>query len=159
MTRIPPAELGTVSCGPLNDPLAWPLVAVSAYCSLAYGGSGQDPPPEPSVALVDDKRIDRIDEDEPGACLAYGRGDDEHRSSPLAQINREAAKDVGLAWTRKIGVRQRLQLSPIVVDGVIYCTDGWSVVSLVDADRARPSGRWTRRRAGGWRAGLAVAVQ
>ena len=31
-------------------------------------------------------------------------------------------------------MRQRLQLSPIVVDGVIYCTDGWSVVSLVDAD-------------------------
>ena len=79
-------------------------------------------------------RIDRIDEDEPGAWLAYGRGYREHRFSPLAQVNRETVRDLGLAWSRDIEVRHRLQSSPIVVDGVIYYTDSWSVVSAVDAD-------------------------
>ena len=47
------------------------------------------PPPRATAALVDEKRIDRKAEGEPGAWLAYGRGYTEHRFSPLTQINGE----------------------------------------------------------------------
>ncbi len=109
--------------------------------------------PEPTAALVDDARIDRIDEDEPGAWLSYGRGYNEDRYSPLTQINRETVTDLGLVWSRKTEVRHRLQSSPIVVDGVIYYTDSWSVVSAVDGDTGETI--WTldpktRRRYARW---------
>ena len=80
---------------------------------------------------VDDRRIE---ENDPGSWLAYGRGFRQHRFSALDQINRETVEDLGLAWWREISVRHRLQSSPIVADGVLYYTDSWSVVSAVDAD-------------------------
>ena len=109
--------------------------------------------PQPTVAVVDDARIDRIDEDEPGAWLSYGRGYNEHRFSPLTQINRETVSDLGLAWSKKIEVRHRLQSSPLVVDGVIYYTDSWSVVSAVDGDTGETIWTFdpkTRRRYARW---------
>ena len=125
-------------------------------CNLPWRSlldTGARCPPRVTAALVDEKRIDRIDEGEPGAWLAYGRGYNEHRFSPLTQINRETVKDLGLVWTRKIEVRHRLQTSPIVVDGVIYYTDSWSVVSAVDADTGESIWTFdpkTRRRVARW---------
>ena len=118
------------------SPERWPraLIALAVCLGMAILTQGQERTVQPTTALVNDMRIDRIDEDEPGAWLAYGRGYREHRFSPLTQVNRETVRDLGLAWSRKIEVRHRLQSSPIVVDGVIYYTDSWSVVSAVDAD-------------------------
>ena len=112
----------------------------------------QSPPTQPSAGRVDDERIDRIDDNDPGQWLAYGRGYSQHRFSPLKQINRQTVRNLGLNWTRKIEVRHRLQSSPIVVDGVVYFTDSWSVVSAVDADTGEtiwtfdPKTRRTRAR-------------
>ena len=108
---------------------------------------------EATIALVDDARIDRSAEDEPGAWLSYGRGYDEHRFSPLWQINRDTVENLGLAWSKKIEVRHRLQSSPIVVDGVIYYTDSWSVVYAVDGDTGERIWTFdpaTRRRYARW---------
>ena len=58
-----------------------PLV-LAGCCGLGPSAEAQSRALEPKTALVDDKRIDRIDEDDPGAWLAYGRGYDEHRFSP-----------------------------------------------------------------------------
>ena len=136
---------------------AWRLrlsvFAAAVACSMAALSHGQGLAPEPTVALVDDKRIDRIDEDEPGAWLSYGRGYNEHRFSPLTQINRDTVGGLGLAWTRKIEVRHRLQSSPIMVDGVIYYTDSWSVVYAMDADTGETIWAFdpkTRRRFARW---------
>lgn len=109
-------------------------LVLAGCCGLGPSAEAQSRALEPKAALVDDKRIDRIDEDDPGAWLAYGRGYDEHRFSPLTQINRETVGNLGLVWSRPIEVRHRLQTSPMVVDGVIYYTDSWSVVFAVDAD-------------------------
>ncbi len=109
--------------------------------------------PQAPAAWVDDERIDRINEDDPGQWLAYGRGYRQHRFSPLEQINRATVKDLGLNWTRQIEVRHRLQSSPIVVDGVIYYTDSWSNVSAVDADTGETIWTFnpkTRRRFARW---------
>ena len=117
-----------------NVRLALPLLALAGCLAAPAPGNCQDASGPVGAGLVDDRRIDRIDEDEPGAWLAYGRGYDAHRFSPLDQVNRETVKDLGLAWSRPVEVRHRLQSSPIVADGVIYYTDSWSVVSAVDGD-------------------------
>ena len=120
---------------------------------LALLAVGQQPAAEPPAAQVTDARIDRIDEEEPGAWLAYGRGYRQHRFSPLTQVNRDTVEDLGLVWMRKLDVRHRLQSSPIVVDGVIYYTDSWSVVSAVDADTGETIWTFdpeTRRRYARW---------
>lgn len=115
-----------------------PLVTVPAVALACFASSpvttAQVPALEEASRAVDDGRISGIDEQEPGAWLTYGRGYEQHRFSPLEQISRSTVGGLGLAWSRRIGVRHRLQSSPLVADGVIYYTDSWSVVSAVDAD-------------------------
>ncbi|MDE0264655.1 MAG: PQQ-dependent dehydrogenase, methanol/ethanol family [Bryobacterales bacterium] len=126
-------------------------VAMTLACCVAVAYA-QNSPTESSAGRVDDERIDRIDDNDPGQWLAYGRGYSQHRFSPLEQINRQTVGDLGLNWAREIEVRHRLQSSPIVVDGVLYFTDSWSVVSAVDADTGEtiwtfdPKTRRTRAR-------------
>ncbi len=133
--------------------LRLPSLALTLSITVALPASGQQLPTEPAAALVDDRRIARIDEEEPGSWLSYGRSYDQHRFSPLTQINRETVKGLGLEWTRRIEVRHRLQSSPVIVDGVIYYTDSWSVVSAVDADTGETIWTFdpkTRRRFARW---------
>ena len=101
--------------------------------------------PNPSAAFVDDERIVRVEQDEPGAEIAYGRTYEEQRFSPLTEINRGTIKDLGLAWTKEIAIRHRLQSTPLVVDGVMYYTDSWSFRS--HRSRTDPCGAVSRRRA------------
>jgi len=89
--------------------------------------------PSPSAGLVDDERIKRATVDEPGGWIAYGQSYDEQRFSSLTQINRETVSDLGLAWFKPVDERHRMQATPLVVDGVMYYTDPWSVVYAVDA--------------------------
>ena len=110
------------------------MLATAALAFVSDPAYPQGEPRQGTVAAVDDGRIDRIDDHEPGAWLAYGRGFNAHRFSPLAQIDTESVGELGLVWGRRIDVRHRLQTSPIVVDGVIYYTDSWSVVHAVDGD-------------------------
>ena len=133
--------------------LAAAALAAASWLGPAPAASAQEPAPRRSVAAVDDARIARLDQDEPGAWLAYGRSYSAHRFSPLAQINRETVPNLGLAWSRPIEVRHRIQSSPIVGDGVIYYTDSWSVVAAVDADTGETIWTFdpkTRRRFARW---------
>ena len=58
---------------------------------------------------------------------AYGQTYKEQRFSTLTQINRENVRDVGLAWHKAIGgARERMQGTPLIVDGVLFATNGWS---------------------------------
>ncbi len=108
------------------------ILAAAAGCSssgsLPGGGA-----PAPSAAFVDDERIARVEEDEPGAWIAYGRTYSEQRFSPLTQIDRETVRGLSLAWTNAIAMRHRLQSTPLVVDGTMYYTDSWSFIYAVDA--------------------------
>ena len=112
------------------------LAVAAAGCSPStddQSAGSPSRPPEPTAALVDEERINRARRDEPGAWLAHGRTYEEQRFSPLTQINRETIKDLGLAWSNTIGIRHRLQFTPLVVDGVMYYPDSWGVVYAVDA--------------------------
>ncbi len=83
---------------------------------------------------VDDARIINSADVEPGSWLTYGQTYKEQRFSQLTQITPENVDQLGLAWTRQIGdYNMRMSGTPLVVDGVMYVTNGWSVVYALDA--------------------------
>ena len=71
----------------------------------------------------------------------YGRTYDDHRFSPLNQINEQTVGKLGLAWSRELGTTRGLEATPLVEDGVIYTTGSWSVVYAIDAKTGEL--RWT----------------
>ena len=83
---------------------------------------------------VDDQRIINLPISEPGSWPTYGQTYKEQRFSELTQITPENIDELGLAWSRQIGdYNMRMQGTPLVVDGVMYVTNGWSVVYALDA--------------------------
>jgi PQQ-dependent dehydrogenase (methanol/ethanol family) len=73
--------------------------------------------------------------------LMYGRTYDDHRFSPLKQINEQSIPKLGLAWSRELGTTRGLEGTPLVKDGILYTTGSWSVVYAIDAKTGNV--RWT----------------
>jgi quinohemoprotein ethanol dehydrogenase len=71
--------------------------------------------------------------DNPANWVLYGRTADDHRFSPLNQINEQTVDKLGLLWSRELGTTRGLEATPLVENGVIYTTGTWSVVYAVDA--------------------------
>jgi len=65
--------------------------------------------------------------------LMYGRTYEDHRFSPLSQINEQSIGKLGLAWSRELGTTRGLEATPLVQDGILYTTGSWSVVHAMDA--------------------------
>ena len=82
---------------------------------------------------VDDNRIIRASFEEPGSWLTYGQTYKEERFSHLTQINPNTVSRLGLAWAKTIGEMERMQATPLVVDGIMYVNNGTSVVYALDA--------------------------
>ena len=82
---------------------------------------------------VDETRILAAAEEEPGSWLAHGQTYEELRFSTLTAINRDSVARLGLAWYKDLGNRHRMQSTPLVIDGVLYFTDPWSVAYALDA--------------------------
>jgi len=91
--------------------------------------SGLDEP----VAIVDEARIARIDSDEPGAWLTYGRNYEEQRFSPLSAVNRETVGELGLAWYKDLDTIHKVEATPLVIDGVMYVTAPFNITYALDA--------------------------
>ena len=89
---------------------------------------------------LDDATLRSADQDT-GNWLMYGRTYDDHRFSPLNQINEQTVGKLGLAWSRELGTTRGLEATPLVEDGVIYTTGSWSVVYAIDAKTGEI--RWT----------------
>jgi PQQ-dependent dehydrogenase (methanol/ethanol family) len=68
-----------------------------------------------------------------GNWLMYGRTYDDHRFSPLTQINEQTIARLGLMWSRELDTTRGLEATPIVENGVIYTTGSWSVVYALNA--------------------------
>lgn len=81
--------------------------------------------------LVTGERIVAADR-EPGSWMSHGRTYDEQRFSPLTKINDQNVSKLGLAWTYKLDVDRATEATPIVVDGVMYVTGAYSIVSALD---------------------------
>ena len=63
----------------------------------------------------------------------YGREYNNHRFSPLTQINHDNISGLKLAWKYKTGKKGTFQASPIVKDGVMYITTPFNDVAAIDA--------------------------
>ncbi|HEV8416805.1 MAG TPA: PQQ-dependent dehydrogenase, methanol/ethanol family [Bryobacteraceae bacterium] len=89
---------------------------------------------------LDDATLRTADQDT-GNWVMYGRTYDDHRFSPLNQINEQTVGKLGLAWSRELGTTRGLEATPLVEDGIIYTTGSWSMVYAVDAKTGDV--RWT----------------
>ena len=89
---------------------------------------------------LDDAALRSADQDSAN-WLMYGRTYDDHRFSPLNQINEQTVGKLGLAWSKELSTTRGLEASPLVEDGVIYTTGAWSVVYAIDAKTGEQ--RWT----------------
>ena len=71
---------------------------------------------------------------DPGSeWLSYGRTYREQRFSPLNEINRDNVDELDLAWSFKFDTARGMEATPIVHNGVIYMSTGWSHVHALDA--------------------------
>ena len=86
----------------------------------------------PQTSQVDEARLIAADT-EPQNWMAHGRTYDEQRFSPLNEINDTNVANLGLAWAVELPTYRGLEASPLVIDGVMYTTTGWSKVFAYDA--------------------------
>ncbi len=63
----------------------------------------------------------------------HGGDDGEQRFSPLQKITPDNIANLGLSWSFDLGVSRGIESTPIVVDGTIYVTATWNIVSALDA--------------------------
>jgi PQQ-dependent dehydrogenase (methanol/ethanol family) len=68
-----------------------------------------------------------------GEWLSYGRDYQEQRYSPLSAINRDNINQLDLAWSFKFSTARGMEATPLVHNGVIYISTGWSHVHALDA--------------------------
>jgi quinohemoprotein ethanol dehydrogenase len=102
-------------------------LALASVCALAALWS----PTAHSETVVDDKALS--DPAQADNWLAYGRNYSEQRFSPLEQVNADNVSTLGLSWSLPLPDDRSLLSTPIVVDGVMYFTGGFSKTRAVDA--------------------------
>ena len=74
--------------------------------------------------------------------LGHGRTYSEQRYSPLTQINTDNVERLGLAWSLDLPTERSLNATPLAVDGVLYFSGTYSVVTAVDARSGKPLWRF-----------------
>ena len=79
---------------------------------------------------------------EPGNWLTYSRTLDGHRYSPLREINTQNVAKLRVRWAYQFADPQE-EVSPIVVDGVLYVT-GPNSAAAVDGRSGRALWHWSR---------------
>ncbi len=117
LVSVVPAASLLVACGKKEAP-AGEAAAPASTAAAAF-------------AAVDGARIINADA-EPGAWLSHGRTYSEQRFSPLEKINLDNVDELGLAWHYKLDVDRATEATPIIVDGVMYVTGAFSIVSALD---------------------------
>ncbi len=98
-----------------------------------------------SVPIARTRAADAIPpfDDKPGSNWAsHGYDAAETRFSPLKQIHSGNVDQLKLAWSHELGTRRGLEATPIVIDGTMYLTGTWSVVTALDAKTGTLRWRW-----------------
>ena len=84
-------------------------------------------------------------EDEPGNWMTYSGTYLSHYYSKLDQINTDSVKNLELKWVVQASSPDKLQSTPLVVDDVMYLTEGPNNVVSLYTETGRPF--WTYRHA------------
>ena len=69
---------------------------------------------------------------EPGNWLTYSANYNGHRHSALDQINASNVKRLKVAWVHHSNSTESHETTPLVVDGVMFLTEGPNVVKSID---------------------------
>ena len=85
---------------------------------------------------VDRARLAAADS-EPENWFTGGRDGNFTYYSPLHQINRSNAREVGFAWSTPLGTTSGLEATPVAVDGVLYTSGAWGRVYALDGTNGR----------------------
>ena len=108
--------------------------AFLALSGLLRGQGG--PPPVNREAAVTPVPFDRIlnaGQQEPQNWLTYSGGFSSQRHSELTQITPENAKDLTLKWVFQSRSLEKHEVTPLVVDGVMYTVQGINDVIALNA--------------------------
>jgi alcohol dehydrogenase (cytochrome c) len=81
---------------------------------------------------------------EPANWLTYSGNYEAHRFSPLNQITPANVAQLKPLWLYQVGSRGELEVSPIVVDGIMYLTEPPIGVTALDVRTGRPLWTWQR---------------
>ena len=100
------------------------LVIATALMSLASHANSK-----PAAQTVNESSIMNPG----GEWLSHGRTYQEQRFSPLDSVNRDNVDELDLVWSFKFDTARGMEATPIVHDGVIYVSTGWSHVHAIDA--------------------------
>jgi len=87
----------------------------------------------PEIANVDGERLSKVGTEDPGNWLSHGRGWDEKRFSPLAQVTAKTVSSLDLSWVVELPTKRGIEATPIVVDGMMFVSGAWSMVYAIDA--------------------------
>ncbi|MFP6782004.1 MAG: PQQ-dependent dehydrogenase, methanol/ethanol family [Gammaproteobacteria bacterium] len=105
--------------------MRWRLTTISGLClSLALASAA--PLAEFNPAELDDESNGKN-------WLTHGRTHSEQRYSPLAEINVDTIDRLGLAWSLELPDARQIVATTLALDGVLYITSSFSVVTAVDA--------------------------
>ncbi len=126
-TNMPPAAL--------NEIEIWQTVAYIRDLSNSDAVNVAQPEVEYSSVTADRLLNSR---QEPGNWLHYSGHYDGTRHSPLEQINRDNAQDLGIKWIRQFeGDELIVETTPIVNDGLMYVTEPPNNVHALDPETGR----------------------
>ena len=101
-----------------------PLVA---FLGIASCSRAVERPAETTDAALRDADHDAAD------WLMYGRTYDDHRFSPLNEINEQTISQLGLVWSREFTTTRGLEATPLIENGVLFTTEAWSIVDAFNA--------------------------
>ena len=103
----------------------WAISSVRVFLSLASWAMAASPRAVDSALLSDESAAEQW----PG----YGRTYSENHYTPLSQISTKTVDRLKLAWSRDLGVNQRVDSQPLEANGVVYVAVGLSIVQAMDA--------------------------
>ena len=90
------------------------------------------PPREAKISPVTQDQLNAADKNATNFLLTNGDYA-QTRFHPAKQINRDNVKKLHVAWIFQTQIKESLETSPIVVDGVMYVTTSFSHVYAIDA--------------------------
>src|SRR5262245_39935017 len=111
------------------------LLVVTVHLSIFYpitteaGSLGER---AAGAANVTERRLQRADA-EPGQWFTGGRDYEQTYYSPLIQINKSNVRRLQVAWETPIDSSERLEATPVVVDGLMFTSGNFGTVYALDA--------------------------
>ena len=123
--------------------LAAGFAVIGSFALLSPTVSGQEVKQEgksqlgnANVAPVTQQQLNSADKNSKDFLLTNGNYA-QTRFYPAKQINRDNVKRLHVAWIFQTDVKESLETSPIVVDGVMFVTTSFSHVYALDAKTGR----------------------